>query len=81
MYLIWSNKHKNWWCPNRAGYTDRIVHAGRYSAEEALDICSDTMPGNTLYLGMLPNLPVLEQDVMLMLSRFASSFPEVDPKV
>jgi hypothetical protein len=81
MYLIWSNEHKAWWAPDRAGYTNRIARAGRYTHQEALDICYDAMPGNSKLLEMLPEIPVLESDVMTMLERFASRFPGVDAKV
>lgn len=37
-YLIWSNKHRNWWRARRSGYTDYIEEAGRYSKQEALKI-------------------------------------------
>lgn len=34
-YLIWSNKHGQWWGPEHAGYCDETAAAGRYSFEEA----------------------------------------------
>jgi len=34
-HLIWSWEHRQWWAPNGQGYTDDVVLAGRYTAEEA----------------------------------------------
>ncbi len=50
-YLIESMEHtygelKAWWKPNRMGYTDSIDLAGRYSFEEAKEICERAGPGN-----------------------------------
>ena len=39
-YLIWSNEHSAWWRPNRCGYTCVIGQAGRYSKQEARQICT-----------------------------------------
>lgn len=44
MYLIESMKHttsqhKNWWRPNKLGYTTYVSEAGRYPKEEAEAIC------------------------------------------
>lgn len=39
-FLIWSNEHNSWWCPNSLGYTDFVDLAGRYSFDEALKICN-----------------------------------------
>ena len=44
-YLVWSNEHRGWWGPGRRGYVADIKDAGRYSRREALDICSNAMPG------------------------------------
>ena len=38
-YLIWSHSHRAWWRPERSGYTSEIDQAGRYSREEADQIC------------------------------------------
>lgn len=37
-YLIWSHRHREWWGPDRAGYTRDASRAGVYSREEAADI-------------------------------------------
>lgn len=39
-YLIWSNEHRAWWRPKRAGYTARVDEAGIYKADEAITICA-----------------------------------------
>ena len=79
-YLIWSNEHRAWWGPGRAGYVKRVAEAGRYSREEALDICTDAMPGTSRLIGMLPELPVRRADVIFMLGQFAGAFPGHDPE-
>jgi len=42
-WLIWSNEHELWWSPDSKGYTPHIKEAGRYSLDEALDICQDKL--------------------------------------
>lgn len=37
-WLVWSNEHKAWWRPNRAGYCFKRASAGRYSFDEACEI-------------------------------------------
>lgn len=44
-YLVWSNEHKCWWGPNRAGYVGRLADAGRYTREEAIKICVNARGG------------------------------------
>jgi hypothetical protein len=35
-YLLWSNKHGQWWKPNALGYTSDEASAGRFSEAEAV---------------------------------------------
>jgi len=39
-WIIWSNENCAWWSPGRRGYTRTIGSAGRYSLEEADEICA-----------------------------------------
>ena len=39
LYLIWSAEWRLWWRPGRSGYTDAVDQAGRYSRQEASQIC------------------------------------------
>lgn len=45
MFYIWSNRHREWWGPNRGGYSSRLEAAGRYTKAEAGDICTSGLPG------------------------------------
>lgn len=38
MFLVWSNQKGLWWRPGRAGYTQYIEEAGRYSRTDAEEI-------------------------------------------
>jgi len=40
-WLIYSNEHGAWWKPDSRGYTRSIDEAGRYTEEEARDICNE----------------------------------------
>lgn len=62
-YLIWSHEHSGWWGPAHCSYTKRLSLAGRYSRQEALDICANAMAGNVDRLGCFPELPVREADI------------------
>lgn len=78
-WLIWSNEHRAWWGPAGHGYAARVENAGRYSHAEALDICTDAMPGRQ---GSEPlrELPVRLIDVQFMLERFRGNYPGKDPE-
>ena len=77
-YFIWSHEHGAWWGPGRCGYVRSIAQAGRYSHAEAIDICANAIPGTSRKLGALPELPVLEADVMTMRDRFRAAFPDIE---
>jgi hypothetical protein len=42
-YLIWSFEHSMWWGKNHAGYTLELANAGRYTAEEAVEILCNSV--------------------------------------
>jgi len=42
-YVIWSYEHNAWWAPNHSGYTTELQQAGRYSAEEAGAIVTNSI--------------------------------------
>lgn len=44
-FLIWSEEHGAWWAPDRWGYTHSIIKAGRYTAEQAINICAHANVG------------------------------------
>jgi hypothetical protein len=77
IYLIWSHEHRAWWGPGEAGYVREISRAGRYSHADALRICAQAIPGDARILGALPELPVLEDDVLAMRDRFRGAFPNL----
>jgi len=79
MYLIWSHEHGAWWGPDRCGYVASIGQAGRYTEDEAVDICTNAIPGTSRQLGALPELPVLETHVIWIWlhQRFRGSLPNV----
>ena len=73
-YLIWSVEHNGWWGPGRCGYFRELSKAGRYSHAEALAICIRSIPGTSTRLGALPELPVLEADVLAMVEACDEQF-------
>lgn len=79
-YLIWSDEHRSWWGPNRCGYVKSIGSAGRYTEGEAIDICTNAIPGTSRELGGLPELPVAETHVTWMHQRFRATFPNAPPE-
>jgi hypothetical protein len=67
-YLIWSNEHNGWWCPNHCGYTSNIERAGRYDRKEAITICNSANYGwNTDRLTALPEELPIEESIALEL--------------
>jgi len=36
MFLLWSNKHQQWWRPHSRGYTPNRAEAGRYTQPHAV---------------------------------------------
>jgi len=76
-YLIWSNEHRGWWAPGRAGYVRRVEDAGRYTQEQALGICTGAIirPKDK----PLNELPVRLEDVLFMFQRHQGLYPGHDP--
>lgn len=72
LYLVWSVQHSGWWGPERCGYVRSLARAGRYTHEEALEICTRAIPGR---LGVLPELPVPLGDVEAMVAAYDLEFP------
>lgn len=68
VYLIWSVEHQKWWGPRGTGYAGSISEAGRYSHRQAIDLCLAAIPGSR---GVLPELPVNANDLMVLRERFA----------
>jgi hypothetical protein len=79
-YLVFSVEHGSWWGPERCGYVTSIGAAGRYSEAEALDICTNAIPGTSRRLGALPELPVSETHVTWLHQRFRGSLPNIPPE-
>lgn len=79
LFLIWSNQHRAWWGPGRMRYVKRISEAGRYSESEALEICTNALPGRR-DSEPLPELPVPLTLATFMLQRFAGTYPGHDPE-
>lgn len=71
-WLVYSFEHDAWWGANHLGYTEDITEAGRYSLEEAKDIC---LKANR-YLDRLGNRSNLPNE--LMVPDYLSSDEELD---
>lgn len=63
-YLVWSNEHKAWWGPNNAGYYTSLKSAGRYSREDALEICVGARGGRQFNENPT-EVPILEADALV----------------
>lgn len=46
LWLIWSNEHNGWWRANRQGYCHFRKDAGKYTYEQALEICANANYGH-----------------------------------
>ena len=57
-WIVWSNEHRAFWAPNRQGYTKAIEKAGRYSRDEAENICRYAAPraNSTINVGTPPEI-------------------------
>jgi hypothetical protein len=61
-YLVWSNEHRGWWCAGSSGYSIALPKAGRYTREQAIDICRRALP-TAMHIGMISELPVRLDDI------------------
>jgi hypothetical protein len=61
-YLIWSNEHRAWWGPGHCGYTRGLRDAGRYSRDQAIQVCRDAIP-TAMHVGTISEIPVRAADV------------------
>ena len=43
-WLLWSTLHLAWWAPKREGYAVKVAEAGRYTADEAVDVIQNSLP-------------------------------------
>lgn len=76
-YLIWSHEHDMWWGPGRCGYVTSLTDAGRYSRDQAMDICTRAIPGTAARLHALSELPVRLADVVMMREKFREQYPDL----
>jgi hypothetical protein len=60
-YLVWSNEHRAWW-RGGWGYSTALPKAGRYTREEALDICRRAIP-TAAHIGAIAEVPVRFDDI------------------
>jgi hypothetical protein len=67
VYLILSHEHTAWWGPGHCGHVLNIAEAGRYSREEAMNICRSAMSDTVTGLRTLPELPMRLADVLAMM--------------
>jgi hypothetical protein len=61
-YLVWSNEHRAWWRAGHCGYATGLREAGRYSRDQAIEICRDAIP-TAMHVGTISEIPVRAADV------------------
>lgn len=67
IYLVWSNEHRGWWRQGSFGYSADMRKAGRFSREEALDICWKAIP-SAAHIGLISEITVRLADMEEFLS-------------
>lgn len=74
LYLLWSNEHCAWWRGNRHGYSRGLDGAGRFTREEALQICAKAAV-QAAHVGYIAEIPVRLLDIEEFLAG-ASNVPK-----
>lgn len=69
-WVVWSNKHKQWWQSNHAGYSPHFLDAGLYSRAEAHAIVKDDHGDNTIM--------DFDHKVREFMRQWATKWPETD---
>jgi hypothetical protein len=62
LYYVWSAEHRAWWRAGHAGYATGLSDAGKYTRNEALEICRQAIPTSAA-LGSMSEMPVPCDDV------------------
>lgn len=63
LYYVWSAEHAAWWRPGHNGYAKGVNDAGRYTREQAIEICRNAIPTSG-HLGYMSEMPVRCTDVI-----------------
>jgi len=71
LYLVWSHEHSAWWRRGGAGYTKRVSEAGRYSRNDAMQVCLQASIGSG---EVLNELPVKLTDLTELQDRYEAQF-------
>jgi len=75
-WLVWSTEHFGWWGPDRKGYYKSGNSAGRYTLQEALNICKACNAGHQPGLGKMP--PEILHPAPEFIDRLLNGEPDSD---
>lgn len=75
-WLVWSHEHGAYWGPNHRGYPIDINLAGRYSLEEAVEICRSARSGRPDERP--PELPVPSPECIERLQRESALIENIE---
>lgn len=73
-YLVWSHEQRRWWKQTN-GYTSHLSLAGRFTRDQALDICQGAMVGTVARIGAMPELMVRAADAEAVRDWYRVKFP------